>query len=230
MYPEAVPVIDQDIGRIPRLVFTSKLAIEINNEVNTTLVRKIKSLGKEVIGIARINDELHAKIPRALNALDRSIIILGPSIGYSWLRYVTSLVNTIVGLTLDALAKFIELRPHLLNLPNELFIDPIISNRVTILPGGIPKSIINWLIDYVDSGGDLYVLIRGSTVNSIDLASHSRLVFTYDIKSAEIYNSLIRDDNKLIINANCDFCGKSINPLCILLCPGVDLVREMRVD
>ncbi|WP_243679453.1 hypothetical protein [Vulcanisaeta souniana] len=129
MYLEAVPVIDQDIGRIPRLVFTGKLAIEINNEVNTTLVRKIKSLGKEVIGIVRINDELHAKIPRAINTFDRSIIILGPGVGYSWLRYVTSLVNTVVGLTLDALTKFMELRPHLLNLPNELFIDPVISNR-----------------------------------------------------------------------------------------------------
>ncbi len=29
------------------------------------------------------------------------------------------------------------------------------------MPGGIPKPIVNWLIDYVDSGGDLYVLIRG---------------------------------------------------------------------
>ncbi len=234
MFPEAVPIIDQGIKRIPNLVFTNKLAVELKGEVSSGTIKRLGSLGKEVIGIVRINDNLNVKLPSSLSKFDKAIIIFGPGVGESWLRYVVGLTNTVVGFTLDSLMKFIGLRPHLLNIPSELFIDPLINDKVAVLPKVLPKAVIGWLMDYIDSGGDLYVLVRGDSINSTDLLIHSRLVFTYDIRLAELYNNIIKSNStsnvRITTKAECDFCGDPPSPICILLCPNIDLTREVRVE
>ncbi|MGC8543030.1 MAG: hypothetical protein ACP5NQ_03730 [Vulcanisaeta sp.] len=230
MFPEAVPIITRGIKHIPKLVFTSKLALELNNDMDFRIIKRIKSLGKEVFGIARINNELNARIPKTLDQFDKAIIILNSRVGMSWIRYIMGLVNTTIGLTLDALMKFIELKPHLLNLPNELLIDPIIDDGVQILPKDLSKQVIEWLMDYVDSGGDLYILVRDGSLNNIDLISHSSLVFSYDIKIAEIYNSIVKGNLGNTVRADCDFCGGSPSPICVLLCPNIEIIKELRVE
>ena len=236
MLPEAVPIIDQGINHSPNLLFTNKLAIELRNDIDPRVLRKLGSLSKEVIGIVRINDEFNAKLPNSLSRFNRAVIILGSGVGESWFKYVMSLTNTIIGFTLDSLMRLTKIRPSLLNIPNELFIDPIIStNDAAVVPKALPKAVIDWLMDYVDSGGDLYVLVRGDSIgNNINLLMHSRLVFTYNVKLAELYNSIIKGGFmgglKVDVRAGCDFCGSAPNPLCLLTCPNVDLVREVGVE
>ena len=235
MFPEAVPIIDQGINHVPNLVFTNKLAIELRDDVDPRTLKKLGSLSKEVIGIVRVNDEFNAKLPSSISRFNKAVIILGSGVGESWFRYVMSLTNAIIGLTLDSLMRLTRIRPSLLNIPSELFIDPIINtNDTAVAPKALPKVVIDWLMDYVDSGGDLYVLARGNSINNIDLLMHSRLVFTYDVKLAELYNSIIKGgfmgNLKINVKAGCDFCGNTPNPLCLLTCPNVDLVREVGVE
>ncbi|ADN50217.1 hypothetical protein [Vulcanisaeta distributa] len=235
MFPEAVPIIDQEVRHVPNLVFTNKLAIELRDGINPGIIRRLGSLSKEVIGITRVNDEFNSKLPNSLSKFNKVVIILGPEVGESWLKYVMSLTNTIVGFTLDSLMRFVKIRPGLLNIPNELFIDPIVSgNDTAVQPKALPKAVIDWLMDYVDSGGDLYVLARGDSINNINLLMHSRLIFTYNIKLAELYNSIIKggfiSGTKISVKAGCDFCGNSPNPLCLLICPNVDLIKEIEVE
>jgi hypothetical protein len=232
MLPEAVPIINQGAGYLPRLVFTSKLAIELDGEVDQRFARKIKSLGKEVIGIVRTRDRTSPGIPRISDNFDRVVIIMNSRFGILWLKYVMEFSNTIVGLTLDALMKFVDVKPHLLDLPSELFIDPIINDEAQVIPKELPKPVINWLLDYIESGGDLYVLIRDRSISSIDLLMRSRLVFTYDAKLAEMYNSMVKGglNGEVSISSNCDLCTSSQSPLCMFLCPNVDIIRELRVD
>ena len=235
MFPEAVPIVDQGINHVPNLVFTNKLAIELRGDVDLRILKKFGSLSKEIIGIVRVNEEFNAKLPNSLNRFNRVIVILGSGVGESWFKYVLSLTNTIIGLTLDSLVRLTRIRPSLLNIPSELFIDPIIStNDVTVTPKALPKAVIDWLMDYVDSGGDLYVLARVNSINNIELFMRSRLVFTYDVKLAELYNSIIRGsfmgNLKINVKAGCDFCGDTSNPLCLLICPDIDLVREIGVE
>ncbi|GAB6947497.1 hypothetical protein JCM16161A_16270 [Vulcanisaeta sp. JCM 16161] len=235
MFPEAVPIIDQGTKRILSLVFTNKLAIELRSDINPGTLRRLSTLNKEIIGIVRVNDEFNAKLPNSLGKFNKAIIILGPEVGESWLKYAMSLTNTIIGFTLDSLIRFVKIRPGLLNIPSELFIDPVISNSdMSVPPKEIPKAVIDWLMDYVDSGGDLYVLVRGDSINSIDVLMHSRLIFTYDVRLAELYNGIIKGgfmaNAKISIKAECNFCRNSLNPLCLLTCPNVDLVKEMGVE
>ncbi|WP_243678980.1 hypothetical protein [Vulcanisaeta distributa] len=233
MFPEAVPIVDQGIKHMPNLVFTNKLAVELRDSINPGVLRRLTSLGKEVMGIVRINEEFNAKLPDSLSKFDKAIIILGPGgVGESWIKYVMSLTNTIIGFTLDSLMRFVKVRPSLLNIPSELFIDPIISSGdAAVPPKALPKAVIDWLMDYVDSGGDLYVLTRGDSINNIDLLMNSRLIFIYDVKLAELYNSIIKGGavggTSISVKARCDFCGNFPNPLCLLICPNVDLVKEI---
>lgn len=34
MFPETVPIIDQEVRHVPNLVFTNKLAIELRDDIN----------------------------------------------------------------------------------------------------------------------------------------------------------------------------------------------------
>ncbi len=141
--------------------------------------------------------------------------------------------NTVVGLTLDSLMRLVRVRPSLLNIPDELFIDPVMGGDIAVQPKALPKAVIDWLMEYVESGGDLYMLVRGGSINSINLLMHSRFVFTYDMKLAELYNGIIKGgltgNTKVIIKANCDFCGSPSNPLCLLVCPDTDIAGEVEV-
>ena len=235
MFPEAVPIIYQEVNHIPNLVFTSKLALEVRDDVDLRILKKLGSLSKEVIGIIRVNDEFNTKLPSSLDRFNRTIVLLGPGVGISWLKYVMSLTNTIIGFTLDLLMRLTKIRPSLLNIPSELFIDPVIdANDVMVIPKALPKAVIDWLMDYIDSGGDLYVLVRGDSINDINLLMHSRLVFTYDVRLAELYNGIIKGSFmgglKINVGAKCRFCNNAPNPLCLLTCPNVDLVREVGVE
>ncbi|WP_243676013.1 hypothetical protein [Vulcanisaeta distributa] len=154
MFPEAVPIIGQEVSRVPNLVFTNKLAMELRGEVGPAIIKRLRMLSKEAIGIVRINGRIHARLPNSLSKFDKAIVILGPGgVGESWLRYIMSLSNTVIGFTFDSLMRIMNARPHLLNIPNELFIDPVINGETPVLPRAIPKVAIDWLMDYVDSGG-----------------------------------------------------------------------------
>nr|KJR71817.1 MAG: hypothetical protein TU36_05775 [Vulcanisaeta sp. AZ3] len=230
MLPEAVPIIGLGINHIPRLTFTNKLGMEVNGEIDQRFIRGIRSLGKEVIGVYRFRGGLGNGIPKSLNYFDKSIIIMNSGVGDAWIMYVINLGNYIIGLTLDALMRLINVRPHLLNLPNELFIDPIIDSNAEVLPRGLPRPVVNWLLDYVDSGGDLYLLVRPGSLGDMDLITHSSLVFTYDIGLAETYNALVKNSSSVSISANCGFCDSQSSLACVLLCPDTNIIRELRVD
>ncbi|MCG2862803.1 MAG: hypothetical protein L7H10_00970 [Vulcanisaeta sp.] len=232
MPPEAVPIINRGIRYLPRLVFTNKLAIELDGEVDQGRIRRLKSLSRELIGIVRVRDLLGIKIPKSLRYFDKAIVIMNSRVGASWLKYVIELTNTIAGLTLDALIKLVNIKPHLLDLPSELFVDPIIDGDVQVIPRELHKSVVDWLLDYVDSGGDLYVLARDYSIGSVELLVRSSLVFTYNVELAEVYNSIVRGglNNEVRIVPDCDVCGALRSPECILICPNAGLVRELRVD
>lgn len=224
MLPEAVPVI-KDVKTLPSLVFTNKVAVEVGKAADTKLIGTlIKAVGKEVIIISGISGIKFMNEPLG-NA--RWIVVVSSGDGIPWLKYLTNLVNVIPGVTLDLLMKVIDVNPQLLNLPNELYLDPIImANNTYVIPEEVPDKILRWIHEYIASGGDLYLMLRGN-IKDLNLIMRMRLLMVNDVGIAETYNKVIKGNNQgLIIRSNCKFCQDN-NALCILLCPSTDLIREL---
>lgn len=227
MLPEAVPLI-RNPKELANLVITNKVAVEIESPSNVeSMAMSIKSAGKDLMIIGRVSN---IKFIRESSTDAKWIVIVSAHDGFPWLKYLVNLVNVIPGVTLDLIMKLIDINPQLLNLPNELFLDPIISigNTYTV-PEEVPKKVLDWINGYIASGGDLYLKLRYD-IKDLELISRARLLIVDNVNLAELYNRIIKGDNQgIIVKSNCSFCSDS-NALCILLCKDLDLVRELPVS
>ncbi|WP_069806492.1 hypothetical protein [Vulcanisaeta thermophila] len=225
MQPEAVPIIKSPEDA-SNLLFTGKVAIEVGEPADVELISaRARYLGKEVMAIGQVG------IARFLHEVPgvRWVIIVNSMDGSTWLRYLTNLVNVIPGITLDLLMRYIDLKPQLLNIPSELFLDPVIAmGGAHMVPLEVPDRVVRWISEFIDSGGDLYLRLRGN-IKDLNLISRSRLLIVDNKDLAELYNRMIKvRPPELIIRSGCDFCGAN-DALCILTCPEVELIRELSI-
>lgn len=224
MLPEAVPII-KDLKKIPKFIFTSKIAIEVEDSDNVGLIGTLlKATGKEVMVISRVPG---IKYIHETPTNVRWVIMVNSEDGLPWLKYLVNLVNVIPGITLDLLMKIVNINPQLLNLPSELFLDPVIINKdISITPKNVPGEALRWIDEYIASGGDLYLMLRDN-IKDLSLISKARLLIVDNMDLAEIYNKIIKSANQgFIVKADCEFCSEN-NALCLLLCPNADLIKEL---
>jgi len=234
--PEAVPLMHPlSLARSRDFVFTNRIATgPLANPPPREFIRNMRSIDKDLIILVELSRHSGLNWIMDLSELGRIVILTGNH-NWAWITYILDIVdslNAILGFTLDGLSMMLNAEADLLNLPRELLLEPTIRlGEYRIRPREIPRELRKSLLGYVRSGGALYTVLDSCIDRELALAS--RWVIVEDPYLAEGYNELLKLGlGRLSIRDECGCCDSLLQEclVCMLVCPRLELIREVAVE